>query len=91
VWKEAHQAAMDALKRALTSSPILAHPNFTEPFELQTDASTDGISAVLMQRDKVIEYASRAPQRCGTGVQYVPAGVPSGGVGDNQIRPLPAW
>jgi hypothetical protein len=37
------------LKTYLTSAPILAHPDFTKPFILDTDASGTAIGAVLSQ------------------------------------------
>jgi len=52
--------AFELLKKELTSKPIfLSVPNFSQPFTLQTDASNDGIGAILSQGHKVIEYASR--------------------------------
>ena len=63
-WTEACQVAFDTLKRALTRSPCLAHPNFSIPFTIYVDASTYGIGACLTQEDRkeqehVIAYASR--------------------------------
>ncbi|CAL9217877.1 unnamed protein product [Arabidopsis halleri] len=52
-------AAFNSLKTALTSTPTLALPDFTIPFVFQTDASGDGIGAVLSQNDKPIAYMSR--------------------------------
>ncbi len=48
----------------LTSPPILAYPDFKQDFVLHTDASKDGLGAVLYQPDKdgtlrVIGYGSR--------------------------------
>ena len=53
------------LREALSSTPILAYPDYTKPFVLDTDASNTGIGGVLSKRDamgeeKVIVYASRA-------------------------------
>lgn len=62
-WGGAEQQAFDALKQALTSAPVLAYPDFTAPFTLQTDASSFGLGAVLTQiqggQERVIAYASR--------------------------------
>ena len=62
-WETPEQEAFEALKSRLTSSPILACPDFTRPFQFQTDASTSGLGAVLTQffpdGEWVIAYASR--------------------------------
>ncbi|GJX12443.1 putative reverse transcriptase domain-containing protein, partial [Tanacetum coccineum] len=43
----------------LCSAPILALPEGSEDFITYCDASKKGLGAVLMQREKVIAYASR--------------------------------
>ena len=63
LWTDACEQAFKALKDALTSAPILAFPNFKEPFHLYTDASNDGIGVTLGQiqegREVAIAYAGR--------------------------------
>ncbi|GJY36974.1 putative reverse transcriptase domain-containing protein [Tanacetum coccineum] len=51
--------AFQLLKQKLCSAPILALPEGTENFVVYCDASRKGFGAVLMQREKVIAYASR--------------------------------
>ena len=46
------QNALDRLKTLLTSAPLLKYPNFTKPFILETDASGDGLGALLAQRQE---------------------------------------
>ncbi|GKA97126.1 putative reverse transcriptase domain-containing protein [Tanacetum coccineum] len=46
-------------KKKLCSAPILALPVGSEDFIIYYDASIKGLGAVLMQREKVIAYASR--------------------------------
>ena len=63
-WTADCQNAFLDLRRKLVSAPILAFPNFSKPFLLDTDASDNGIGAVLSQvqedgRECVIAYASR--------------------------------
>lgn len=44
-------AAFEKLKKALTSAPVLRHPDFTRRFYIQCDASDYGTGAVLFQLD----------------------------------------
>lgn len=60
-WTPACQEAFDTLKQKVTSPPVIAFPDFSEPFILQTDASEKAIGAVLMNYDrKPIAFISRA-------------------------------
>lgn len=62
-WTDEEQTAFDKIKELLTSPPILAYPDYQKPFVLHTDASMDGLGAVLCQeidgKERVISYASR--------------------------------
>ncbi|GJX54891.1 putative reverse transcriptase domain-containing protein [Tanacetum coccineum] len=58
-WSEKAEAAFQLLKQKLYSAPILALPEGSENFMVYCDASRKGLGAVLMQREKVIAYASR--------------------------------
>ena len=49
VWTPRHQASFTALKACLTHAPILSKPDFNHPFLVATDASGDGLGAVLYQ------------------------------------------
>lgn len=49
VWTDEAQRAFETLKHAMTSAPVLTHPDFTKPFVIQCDASTTGIGSVLFQ------------------------------------------
>ena len=42
--------AMDILKRKIQSTPALVFPDFDKPFLLETDASKEGLGAVLSQK-----------------------------------------
>ncbi|GKB28253.1 putative reverse transcriptase domain-containing protein [Tanacetum coccineum] len=57
-WSENAEAAFQLLKQKLYSAPILALPEGSENFMVYCDASRKGLGAVLMQRVKVIAYAS---------------------------------
>lgn len=49
-WSQAAQAAFEELRSRLTSAPVLAFPDYNRPFILDTDASENGIGAVLSQQ-----------------------------------------
>jgi hypothetical protein len=59
-WTPAQDQAFKAVQQALIHAPVLALPNFTEPFTLETDASGNGIGAVIMQNGRPIAYFSAA-------------------------------
>ena len=51
IWDESCESAFHTLKDALTSSPIVAHPDFSMPWLLYCDASLNSIGSVLAQKD----------------------------------------
>ncbi|KAJ9566939.1 hypothetical protein OSB04_002905 [Centaurea solstitialis] len=59
VWSEAQEDAFQTLKDCLTRAPILDLPEGNDDFVVYSDASKLGLGCVLMQRGKVIAYASR--------------------------------
>ena len=62
-WNEECEKSFQALKDAMSSSPILALPDMTKPFILRSDASDYAIGATLLQEHdgilKPVLYASR--------------------------------
>ncbi|GKF09620.1 putative reverse transcriptase domain-containing protein [Tanacetum coccineum] len=58
VWGNKQEATFQLLKQKLCSAPILALPEGSEGFIVYCDASIKGLGAVLIQREKVISYAS---------------------------------
>nr|GEW44790.1 hypothetical protein [Tanacetum cinerariifolium] len=56
---EKAEAAFQLLKQKLCSAPILALPEGRENFVVYCDILHKGLGAVLMQKEKVIAYASR--------------------------------
>jgi hypothetical protein len=55
-WTDKCQQAFDRLKDALTSTP---NPEFSQPFEVSTDASGYGLGAVLSQNGHPVAFESR--------------------------------
>ena len=58
-----HLESFNKLKEALTSAPVLAYPDYSKPFILETEESLKGLGAVLTQEDDegnfcIISYAS---------------------------------
>ncbi|GJU52017.1 putative reverse transcriptase domain-containing protein [Tanacetum coccineum] len=58
-WGDKEEAAFQLIKKKLCSAPILALPEGSKDFVVYCDASHKGLGVVLMQREKVIDYASR--------------------------------
>ncbi|GJW59711.1 putative reverse transcriptase domain-containing protein [Tanacetum coccineum] len=58
-WGEKEENAFQLIKQKLCSAPILALPEGNEDFMVYCDVSHKGLGVVLMQREKVITYASR--------------------------------
>ena len=64
MWGQQEQQAMELLKQALVSKPVLCPPDPTKGYILQTDASRVALSAILAQKDaqdreRVVAYASK--------------------------------
>ncbi|KAL5516359.1 hypothetical protein EMCRGX_G001657 [Ephydatia muelleri] len=63
-WSSDCDAAFLQLKERLVTSPILGYPVFNQPFMVDTDASGEGLGAVLSQYvsgvERVIAFASRS-------------------------------
>ncbi|GJS33239.1 putative reverse transcriptase domain-containing protein [Tanacetum coccineum] len=57
-WGKDEEEAFQLLNQKLCCAPILSLPEGSEGFVIYCDASLKGFRAVLMQREKVIAYAS---------------------------------
>ncbi|GKA22488.1 putative reverse transcriptase domain-containing protein [Tanacetum coccineum] len=59
VWGDKQDEAFQILKEKLCNAPVLALPDGPDDFMVYYDASKQGFGSLLMQRGKVIAYASR--------------------------------
>ncbi|XP_071709067.1 uncharacterized protein [Rutidosis leptorrhynchoides] len=58
-WVNEQETAFQTLKSLLCQAPVLALPEGSDYFIVYCDASLSGLACVLIQRDRVIVYASR--------------------------------
>ena len=58
-WSDDCEKSFAELKTRLTTTPVLTLPEGSDGYVIYCDASRVGLGCVLMQRDKVISYASR--------------------------------
>ena len=63
-WTPESETTFKLLNQALTSTPILALPNFLLSFEVETDASTTGIGAVLTQQGRPLAFFIKKLSHC---------------------------
>lgn len=68
LWTPACQAALEELKKRLTTAPVLAYPALDRDFVLETDASILGLGAILSQKQSddllhPVAFASRSLSR----------------------------
>ena len=59
-WTAVHQQAVECVKNAVSNTPVLRFFDPSVPAVVQTDASSTGLGAVLLQNDQPVAYVSRA-------------------------------
>lgn len=59
-WTPNTESAFHILKQALISAPVLALPDFSQQFIVDTEACDVGIGVVLSQSEHLLAYVSRA-------------------------------
>ena len=60
MWESSQQNAVNTLKKAVASTPVLRYYNLADEVTIQCDASQSGLGAALMQNGQPVAYASRA-------------------------------
>ena len=60
MWHTTQQAAVDELKKAVISAPVLRYYDLKEEVTIQCDASQSGLGAAFLQNGQPVAYASRA-------------------------------
>ena len=58
-WTKEHQNAFDEIKRVITRETLLAYPDFSQTFDIHTDASLYQLGACISQNGKPIAFYSR--------------------------------
>ena len=59
-WGKEIDLTFETLKRAMTTTLVLALPDFSKVFILETDACEVGIGVVLMQEQQSLAYISKS-------------------------------
>ena len=58
-WESSQQRALEAIKKDITSGPVLTYFDQSKASNIQSDASKKGLGAVLLQDNKPVIHASR--------------------------------
>jgi len=58
-WTSTASKAFQTLKVAMTTTPVMALPNFDMKFDVETDASTTGVGGALQQNRHLIAFISK--------------------------------
>ncbi|GJW86570.1 hypothetical protein Tco_0161910 [Tanacetum coccineum] len=59
LWSKEALKTFNDLKQVLLTTPILRLPDFSKPFIIEYDASSDGVGAILSQEDHPVSYFSK--------------------------------
>ena len=57
-WDTEHQAAFETMKALVSVDALLAYPDHTKPYDVETDASDYELGAVIKQNNHTITYYS---------------------------------
>ena len=59
-WKHVAECSFDKLKQAMCTTPILAKPDFSKPFTIESDAYENGLGVVLLQDKHPIAFTNKS-------------------------------
>jgi hypothetical protein len=57
-WDEVHQRAFNHVKATIAKDIVLAYPDYSEVFEIYTDASSKQLGAVITHKNRPIAFFS---------------------------------
>jgi hypothetical protein len=58
-WDKVHQRSFNHVKATITRDVVLAYPDYSEVFDIYTDASSKQLGGVVTQKNRPIAYFSR--------------------------------
>ena len=58
-WDEVHQKSFDLVKATIVQDLVLAYPDYSEPFEIYTEASATQLEALITQKNRPLSFFSR--------------------------------
>ena len=58
-WNQVHQEAFALIKATIAQGTVLAYPDYSQPFEIYTDASATQLGAVITQNKSPLAFFSR--------------------------------
>ena len=91
VWSTTCEKSFHELNELLTSTPVLTLPNETDGFVVYCDASRIGLGCVLMQKNKVIPWASPTVKETWAELSYTWLGIGSHCLRIEDITTLFIW
>ena len=90
-WIEDSQQTFNKMKEVMSTCPVLALPDFSQPFVLECDESGVGIGAVLMQGGHPIVFERRKLNESERKLSYLQQGDASDHACLNQIQAVSGW
>ena len=58
-WDQVHQEAFDLIKATIAQDVVLAYPDYSQLFEIYTDASATQLGAVITQNNRPLSFFNR--------------------------------